>query len=150
MKIARQSVFLLITAIVLALNAQAAAIDAVYNSGGIAIKGYDPVAYFKQGRPMIGDPAFDYQWMGSTWQFANQANLDSFSNIPETYAPQYGGYCTYAVSTGSVTPIDPLAWTIFEDKLYLNYSRSIKKRWLKNKSSYIASANENWPGLKAK
>src|SRR5437016_4674828 len=89
------------------------------DGGGIAIKGYDPVAYFTQSKPVKGSSAFTYQWMNATWWFASAEARDEFARIPEKYAPQYGGYCAYGVSQGHTAPIDPEAWTIVEGKLYL-------------------------------
>ena len=148
MNLYRQGILLLLGTIILSFNSQAWSADHVFNQGGIAIRGYDPVAYFTEDMPVKGDPSNVHQWMGTTWQFANKANLDSFKNNPEKYAPQYGGYCAYAAAKDSIAPTDPDAWTIYDDKLYLNYSTSIRKRWLKDKNGYIKSADKNWPGLK--
>ena len=113
----------------------------------VAIKGYDPVAYFTQSRPVKGSSAFTYQWMNSTWWFASAEDRDEFATNPEKYAPQYGGYCAYGVSQGHTAPIDPEAWTIVEGKLYLNYSKGVKKTWSEAIPQHIDEANRNWPGL---
>ena len=117
------------------------------DGSGVAIKGYDPVAYFTQSRPVKGSPAFTYQWMNSTWWFASAEDRDEFATNPEKYAPQYGGYCAYGVSQGHTAPIDPEAWTIVEGKLYLNYSKGVKKTWSEAIPQHIEEANRNWPGL---
>jgi len=148
MKLYRQGILLLLGTIILLFNTQAWSVDPVFNRSGIAIRGYDPVAYFTNDKPVKGDPNNVHQWMGTTWQFANKANLDSFVDNPEKYAPQYGGYCAFAASSGYIAPTDPNAWTIYNDKLYLNYSTSIRKRWSKDKGGHITSADKNWPGLK--
>ena len=102
--------------------------DAIYKNGsGLAIRGYDPVAYFTDQRPVKGLPQFNYSWMGATWLFATAANRDQFSADPARYAPQYGGYCSYAVSKGHTASIDPEAWRIVDGKLYLNYSKGVQK-----------------------
>ena len=85
--------------------------------------------------------------MNSTWWFASAEDRDEFARIPEKYAPQYGGYCAYGVSQGHTAPIDPEAWTIVEGKLYLNYSKGVKKTWSEAIPSHIDEANRNWPGL---
>ena len=90
--------------------------------GGVAIEGTDPVAYFKEGQPVEGDSAFQHEWMGATWYFANAENRDLFAAEPEKYAAQYGGYCAWAVSQGYTAKIDPQAWAVVDDRLYLNYS----------------------------
>jgi hypothetical protein len=116
-------------------------------SNGVAIKGYDPVAYFTDSKPVQGSAAFTHQWMNSTWRFASAEHRDEFARDPEKYAPQYGGYCAYGVSQGHTAPIDPEAWTIIEGKLYLNYSKGVKKTWAEAIPKHIDEANRNWPGL---
>ena len=148
MKLYRHGNLLLLGAFILLFHTQAWSVDPVFNQRGIAIRGYDPVAYFTDGKPIKGDPNYVHQWMGASWQFASESNLESFVNNPEKYAPQYGGYCAYAASSGYIASTDPMAWTIYNDKLYLNYSTSIRKRWSKNKDGHITSADKNWPGLK--
>jgi YHS domain-containing protein len=114
---------------------------------GVAIKGYDAVAYFTQGKPVKGAAEFTHQYNGATWWFASAADRDEFARTPEKYAPQYGGYCAYGVSKGHTAPIDPEAWTIVEGKLYLNYSKGVKKTWSEAIPQHIEQANKNWPGL---
>jgi YHS domain-containing protein len=122
--------------------------DPVNKSGsGVAIKGYDPVAYFNASKPVKGSPSFTHQWMGATWQFSSAANRDEFAKEPDKYAPQFGGYCAYGVSQKHTAPIDPEAWTIIDGKLYLNYSQGVKKTWSQATQKYIEDANHNWPGL---
>jgi len=117
------------------------------NNNGIAIRGYDPVAYFLVQKPVEGSDAYTLDWSGSKWKFISQANLDSFTLAPLKYAPQYGGYCAYGVSENHTSPTDPKAWTIVNDKLYLNYSLEVKEYWLKDTVSRIKTANEYWPSL---
>lgn len=115
--------------------------------GGVAIEGYDPVAYFADAAPIKGDSAITHEWNGATWRFANPENRDRFVADPEAFAPQYGGYCAYAVSKGTTAGIDPRAWTIVDGKLYLNYSKKIQKTWEEDVPGYIAKADANWPGV---
>jgi YHS domain-containing protein len=112
---------------------------------GTAIDGYDPVAYFKQGKPVEGDSEYSYDWMGATWYFASAENRDLFAADPEKYAPQYGGYCAWAVSQGYTASSDPEAWRIVDDKLYLNYSKSVQSRWAQDIPGNIEKADANWP-----
>lgn len=114
---------------------------------GVALKGYDPVAYFNEGGPTKGSPNFTHQWMGAEWHFASAENRDQFSADPERYAPQYGGYCAYAVSEGHTANINPEAWKIVDGKLYLNYSKGVQKKWEKDQAGRIQAADENWPRL---
>ncbi len=128
--------------------APARALDPVFSRWGKAIRGYDPVAYFTEGRPVEGSAKFTAEWMGATWRFASAANRDSFVAAPERYAPQYGGYCAWAVSQGDTASIDPEAWRIVDGRLYLNYSKSVQGRWEKDIPGNIAKADGNWPRLR--
>jgi len=109
-----------------------------------AIRGYDPVAYHKVMMPVKGDPAYTHEYNNAVWRFSSEANLKIFRNDPERYAPQYGGYCAYAMSKGFVVSTDPQAWTIEGDKLFLNYSLGVRKKWLKDVPGYVAKADVNW------
>jgi YHS domain-containing protein len=112
---------------------------------GVAIKGYDPVAYFMESKPVKGDSDFTVDWNGAEWRFASAAHRDLFKMEPEKYAPQFGGYCAWAVSRGYTAGIDPDAWKIVEGKLYLNYSLKVQAQWLEDVSGNITKARENWP-----
>lgn len=113
---------------------------------GIAIHGYDPVAYFTDGKPTLGRSAFEATWMGATWRFATAEHRERFVANPETYAPQYGGYCSLGISENIIANGSPLAWKIVEDKLYFNYNRFYHVLWtiLPNR---IARADRHWPAL---
>ena len=118
----------------------------VYQSySGTAIDGTDPVSYFTEGRPVAGKASITHKWNGATWRFTSQQNRDRFAAAPEKYAPRYGGYCAWAVSQGYTASTDPDAWSIVDGKLYLNYSKSVQKKWEGNVPGHIASANRNWP-----
>jgi YHS domain-containing protein len=123
-------------------------VDPVNQDGkGVAIKGYDAVAYFKQSAPVKGSPQFTHQWMGATWLFASAEDRDLFAANPEQYAPRYGGYCAYAVSENHTAGIDPEAWKIVDGKLYLNYSKGVQKKWQTDAPGRIERGDKNWPGL---
>ena len=92
-------------------------------------------------------PQFSYQWMGATWLFATAENRDRFQAEPERYAPQYGGYCAYAVSKGRTASIDPEAWRVVDGKLYLNYSKGVQKKWEQDVAGNVSKADKNWPDL---
>jgi YHS domain-containing protein len=111
----------------------------------VAIKGYDPVAYFSAGKPVKGTAQFKTTYQGAEFQFASAANRDTFAANPARYAPQFGGYCAWAVSQGYTAGIDPNAWAIVGGKLYLNYNKDIQTRWQQNTAGNIAAANRNWP-----
>lgn len=115
--------------------------------GNLAIKGYDPVAYFTEERPVEGEKQFTMSWKGANWRFASAANLAAFMEDPEKYAPQYGGYCAWAVSQNDTANIDPTQFTVYNEKLYLNYDKKISARWKVNKDSFITDADHYWPQL---
>jgi YHS domain-containing protein len=115
-----------------------------------AIEGYDPVAYFDEGKPVEGDSDYSHEWMGATWYFASAENRDLFAANPDKYAPQYGGYCAWAVSQGYTAEIDPDAWSIVDDKLYLNYSLDVQKQWQQDVPGNVTKADANWPGIREK
>ena len=105
------------------------------------------MAYFTQDKAIAGQPEFSHQWGNSTWYFASAEHRDLFASDPQKYAPEYGGFCAWAVSQNSTAPIDPEAWKIVNDKLYLNYNRSIQEKWAKDIPGNIAKADRNWPEI---
>jgi hypothetical protein len=112
-----------------------------------AIDGYDTVAYFTQGKPVVGDKKFELLWRDANWRFANQKNLDLFKQNPQKYAPQYGGYCAWAMADGKTAGIDPDAWHIEDGKLYLNYDKKVQNDWLTTMQADIISADESYPEI---
>ncbi len=119
--------------------------SAVFVTKAGAIGGYDPVAYFTDSKPVKGTAALKYSWQGADWHFASQQHLDAFKANPQQYAPQYGGYCAYGTSQGYKAPTEPDAWTVANNKLYLNYNRKVKETWSKDQAGYIKKADANWP-----
>lgn len=116
---------------------------------GIAINGFDPVAYFTAGEPVKGDPAIAADWQGAQLLFSSPENKARYEADPDRFAPRYGGYCAYAVSKGATAPTDPEAWTIHEDRLYLNFSTDVRAIWQQDIPGNIARADANWPGVLA-
>lgn len=124
----------------------AGGVEPVYKfSGALALKGYDAVAYFNDGNAVEGSEKFTYEWNGAKWRFASAANRDSFAGDPEKYAPQYGGYCAWAVGHGYTAKGDPEAWKIVDGKLYLNYNKDVQAKWVQDIPGYIGKGDENWP-----
>jgi len=115
--------------------------------GKKAVKGYDVVAYFTDGKAVEGSDAFEVEWNGAKWRFASAEHRDLFQADPSKYAPQYGGYCAYGVARGSLVDIDPQSFAIVDGRLYLNYSPEIQEKWKEDVPGYITKADENWPGL---
>lgn len=119
----------------------------VFSANGLAIRGTDPVAYFTQSAPVAGDPAYGLMWKGAQWLFASATNREAFEMNPEKYTPKYGGYCAYALSLGALATTDPDAWTIHEDRLYLNFSVNVRGIWSKDIPGNVAKADANWPSV---
>ena len=144
----RAVVPVLFIAALLAPAGAAWAVDPVFSTffGG-AIRGYDPVAYHTEGKPVAGKRAHRVEWKGATWSFASAENKALFEGDPEKYAPRYGGYCAWAVSNGGTASIDPDAWTIVDGKLYLNYSLGVREQWSQDIPGNVAKADVNWPKI---
>ncbi len=113
----------------------------------VAISGYDPVAYFTEGKPTKGKDDFSYEWADATWKFASSGNRDLFAANPSKYAPQYGGHCAWAIAAkDDLVKVNPKYWAIVDDKLYLNYSAGVQEDWNKDRSGFIVSGDSNWSG----
>jgi len=111
----------------------------------LALSGYDAVAYFDQGRPIMGLAQFETEWKGAKFRFASAAHLARFKANPAAYAPQYGGYCAWAVSQGHTAKGDPKVWKLVGGKLYLNYDAAVQQRWTQDIPGNISRADRNWP-----
>ena len=107
-------------------------------TNGVAINGTDPVAHFTMSKPLQGSADHAFNWNGVTWHFASGENRQMFERDPDKYAPQYGGHCTYAMSKGYIAPTVPEAWTIYEDRLYLDFSVRARALWLQDVPGNIA------------
>ncbi len=117
-------------------------------SKGAALDGFDTVAYFTDGAPKEGDPRYTHEWNGATWRFASERNLDLFKAAPERYAPQYGGYCAFAMSGGAFSPGDAHRWRIEDGKLYLNANLFAQTLWENNIPRRVLDADGHWPTKK--
>lgn len=117
------------------------------DDAGVAIRGTDPVAYFTEGAAVAGSSEFSHSWGNATWHFASAENRDLFAANPGQYAPQYGGFCAWAVSEGYTASIDPEAWRIVDARLYLNYDKRIQQRWERDIPGNVSKADANWPGV---
>lgn len=120
------------------------------NEDGIAIRGYDAVAFMTLGKALKGNEDFSYEWKKATWYFSSQENLDAFKKEPERFAPQFGGYCAYAVGNNYLYRSDPKYWMIVNGKLYLNANRQAQELWSQDVPGYIAKGNRNWPAVLGK
>ena len=114
---------------------------------GVAVGGYDPVAYFREGEAVEGDPSITTTWRGASWRFSSEGNRVAFEKEPEKYAPAYGGYCSWAVAQGKLAKGDPENWDIVEGRLYLNYNEKVQSDWRKDIPGFVSRANQKWPAL---
>lgn len=115
--------------------------------GNLAIEGYDAVAYFTENQAVKGNEDYELEWENANWRFSSAENLAAFQEDPERYAPQYGGYCAWAVSNGATAGVDPKQFSVVDDKLYLNYNANIQNQWVKEQDRRIELADEYWPTL---
>jgi YHS domain-containing protein len=117
---------------------------------GLMIRGYDPVAYFTEGRPVPGKPDISLEYKGAKYLFSSAQNRDTFKADPEKYAPQYGGYCAFGVYEGKKFDIDPASWRIVDGKLYFNLNPVILEMWSKDIPKFLQEAEQNWPKIRDK
>ncbi|MGC3947761.1 MAG: YHS domain-containing (seleno)protein [Chryseolinea sp.] len=113
-----------------------------------AIHGYDPVAFFKEHKPVPGSKDISYEWNGGTWHFVSDENKAAFIKDPVRYAPQYGGYCAFGTAEGHKAPTQIETWSIVNDRLYFNYNKQVQKEWNENQAELIRKTDENWPTVK--
>jgi len=125
-------------------------VNTLGSAEGIAIRGYDPVAYFREDGPRRGSPAHAVRHDGATWHFASAANRALFLADPERYKPAYGGFCAYGTSRGYLVKTEPEAWSIVDGRLYLNYDLDVRDIWSKDTKTYLARSERNWPNLTAR
>ena len=142
-----KKVWVVVMAMVSICSAVSAQKSPVYAPKGVALDGYDAVAFFTQGKPVKGSSNYALQWNGAQWLFADKADLESFKKEPEKYAPQYGGYCAYGASQGHKASVEINTWSVVNNKLYLNYDQKVKSTWVKDEASYIESADKKWPQI---
>ena len=140
-------ILILITAIAVTLTAcrgTETALGINTGDGGVALRGFDAVAYFAVDNAVKGDAKYEYVWNGAKWLFASEENMKTFQASPESYAPQFGGYCSFAVSEGYTADADPEAWKIVDCKLFLNYNKKVKEKWEENQAERIEKGSANW------
>ncbi|MBS1794136.1 MAG: YHS domain-containing protein [Acidobacteria bacterium] len=152
MKISKSLLFLLLTAAVfLAACAKEESFKRISTTAdNVAIKGFDTVAFFTAEKAVAGNPEFSFVWNGAKWYFSSAENMEKFKAAPENYAPQFGGYCAYAVSHGYTADGDPNAWKIVDNKLYLNYNQQVKEKWEAEQPKLIEDGRKNWEEFKRK
>ena len=143
-----KQLFLLFLVIGLALPASAQTKTLRHlDDSGVAIQGYDPVAFFTDGKPVKGKPEFVAKQDGATYRFASTEHRDLFLKEPAKYEPQFGGYCAYGVSRNKLAPVDIEAFQIVDGKLLMQYSKDIRDNFNKDTRGNLSKAAANWPGL---
>lgn len=117
------------------------------NAAGLALKGYDPVAYFEVAKAVPGSPEFSHEFDGAKFLFRSETSKALFVADPAKYMPQYGGYCAWAVGHNYTAPADPEAWKMVDGKLYLNYNKGVQLKWIAEEGKLISAGDSNWAGL---
>lgn len=131
----------------LSFTVQAGSLTKKVNSDpfGVAIKGYDPVAYFTDGHAVKGTREYVYEWNNAKWYFKDDSHRNLFAADPERYAPRYGGYCAATLaSTGEAAGVDPQAFKIIDGKLYLSWNKKLIDKFADGGDKAIQTADENW------
>ena len=141
---------LLAAGVLLTAVAATPALGKDYTHSTPGISGYDPVAYFTEGKPMKGNGYNVTDYKGVTYAFATEDNKELFEANPEKYVPAYGGWCAYGVAVGKKFVADPQVWKVVDGKLYLNLDRDIQAKWNQDIPGYIEDANENWQDIRDK
>jgi YHS domain-containing protein len=154
MKLQKSLLFLLFSMAAIFLAACAGNVEGVKKinttAENVAIKGFDTVAFFTAESAVEGNPQYSFIWNGAKWYFSNAENMEKFRANPEQYAPQFGGYCSWAVSKGYTADGDPNAWKIVDGKLYLNYNQKVKEKWEAEQPKLIEDGRKNWEEFKKK
>ncbi len=147
--IIRKSLLALVTSMLISAAVGGELVN-VAGASGIALSGYDPVAFFTEHKAVNGDPGITAKHDGASFLFASKSNRKLFNRNPEKYAPQYGGFCAFGASVNALFPVDISTWQIRNGKLYLNLNQEILKAFNKDLNGAIAKANKNWPKLEKK
>jgi YHS domain-containing protein len=119
----------------------------VNHAAGVALRGFDTVAWHAEARPMRGTQQFRAEWGGVAWYFASAGHLARFEAAPAAFAPRYGGFCAYGVARGYKVDFDPEAWHIRDGVLFLNYDLGVQREWVRDVPGHVARADAHWPRL---
>lgn len=120
----------------------------VFIKDSVAIGGYDPVAFFTESKPVKGNAGVTATLKGVNWYFSSEKNRKLFTEQPDQYLPQYGGYCAYGAAEGHKAPTEVNTWTIIDNKLYFNYNQAVKRSWMKDQQALIKKADANWDAVR--
>lgn len=137
----------LVAVLGLAMAGQGLALDTMpknLDGDGLALRGYDPVAYFTEGAPTPGSTTYTASFEGATYRFVSAANQETFEADPARYVPAYGGYCAFGTAMGRKFDGDPQVWKIVDGTLYLNLNQGVQNRWEGNIPGFVTNADHNW------
>lgn len=148
--IALAATAVLAASVLFTVPALAAGPDVNATVTGLALRGYDPVSYFTDGKPVLGDFTITADYGGATYRFVSAAHKTLFTQAPAKYVPQYGGFCAFGTAQGYKVDGDPNVWKIVDNRLYLNLAPAVAERWVKDIPGYIKSANVNWSTIRDK
>ena len=141
----RHKVLVLLSFLIAATSSAADTLQYTTENG--AIDGYDPVSYFTSDQAERGSPDITTEWNGAVWRFTTEEHRDAFTENPEKYAPQYGGFCALGMAHGGDVPTNPEAWTIWEGKLYLNMIKEVSITWRYTPDKLIERADLKWEAM---
>jgi len=136
--------------VALATSALAAGVEINASFTGLAMQGYDPVAYFTDGAPTKGSYKITSIYNDATYRFASEEHKAAFEKNPAAYVPAYGGYCAFGTAMGFKFDGDPNHWKIVDNTLYLNLSEDIQERWEGDIPGFIQNADANWTDIAEK
>jgi hypothetical protein len=139
-----------VASIIVAEPTWAAGPDVNATITGLALRGYDPVSYFADSKPVMGDFTITADYNGATYRFSSAEHKTMFEENPAKYVPQYGGFCAFGTAQGYKVDGDPNVWKIVGSKLYLNLAPAVADRWVADIPGNIKSADKNWSSIKDK
>src|SRR5260370_5999662 len=137
----------LVLATLIAPSVRADSVSDVNTMGGIALHGFDPVAYFTENKAVLGSPQLTAMYHGITYEFASKEDQTAFQANPEKYVPQFGGFCAFATSVGVKADADPHEFAVSDGKLYVNNNEQAQKLFQQDVAGNIGKANHNWPDV---
>ena len=120
------------------------------NEKGVILNGYDPVAFFTDNKPVLGNEKFQFSYQDAVYYFVSQEHLDLFKGNPEKYKPQFGAWCAYAISLGRIAPIDVNTFSIVDSRLVIQHNERAVKGWNKDVAGNLTKADKYWPEVSSK
>lgn len=137
---------IIVLAVAIAHSAELVNVD----KAGLALQGYDPVAFFVEGKAIPGNPAITASHQGAIYRFSSEQHREAFGKDPNRFAPAFGGFCAYAVSRNQTAPVEIGTWQILHDRLVLNYDAKVRTLFDAEREENLKKADMNWPSLMVK